>query len=893
MKSAEIRSSFLNYFEKKSHKIIKSSPLIPASDPTLLFTNAGMVQFKNYFLNTLESPFKRATTSQKCVRAGGKHNDLENVGFTIRHHTFFEMLGNFSFGDYFKKEAIKYAWELLTELYNLPKNRLRITVFESDDEAFHLWHEEGLPIEWIYRLGEKDNFWAMGDTGPCGPCSEIHYDLGPEHGCKRKECSPACDCGRFLEIWNLVFMQFEKTNSQELKPLKSPCIDTGAGLERLSAVLQNVYSNYDTDLFKPIIEKISKISSIQYGQNNNSDISIRVIADHIRSGVFLIADGIAPSNEARGYVLRRILRRAIRHGKKLGLEKPFLYKIAPIVIEMMGNFYPELNANEKVIIEYLKEEEEKFGKTLTRGLTLLDASIKEAKLKKHDFLSSEVAFKLYDTFGFPVDLTEVICLENGLKLDKSKFDMLMEEQRSKSSWSFKETSNAITKIETVIKNENFKNVFKGYEKLSLSSKIAFLFDSDGKKVLSVKAPNIGYAVFHETPFYPESGGQVGDIGKISQTDTLAHVIDTFKIGQTIVSKFELKSGSLESLSSSYFLEVDSFTRKKTMKNHTATHLLHAALRQILGEKVRQAGSLVSSEKLRFDFTFPRALSKTEKSEIERIVNLNISSSYKVIVKETSLESALKEGALAFFEEKYGDIVRLVTIGMEKTISSELCGGTHVNNTSEIGCFKIVFESSVASGIRRVEALTSFNAIDFLLSRNESLEECSKMLGVGAYEITTKLNDILKKLKSTSKELDNYKLKFLNFSKTDKSEPNDIFKRAKNINGIKIISEILNNTETKILRTLSDQYRDKLGKNSMVFLITSNEKKFFMCLAVSKDLANRFNAGEILRNISKEFGGSGGGKSEFAEGGGHLNTDITKIIESFEKKISNVANGHTG
>ncbi|MFM8269061.1 MAG: alanine--tRNA ligase, partial [Pseudomonadota bacterium] len=686
MKSREIRETFLKYFETHGHERIKSSSLIPAADPTLLFTNAGMVQFKDVFLGVSKPGYTRATTAQKCVRAGGKHNDLENVGFTPRHHTFFEMMGNFSFGDYFKKEAIGFAWKFLTEELKIPKDRLRITVFQDDDEALELWKQQGVRPDWIEKLGEKDNFWAMGDTGPCGPCTEIHYDWGEKYG---SAASPGKDEAgkRFLEIWNLVFMQYNRDSSGKLVPLPKPSVDTGAGLERLSAVMQGTYSNYDTDLFQPVIQEVAKLVGIKYGANPETDVAMRVIADHLRSSTFLMGDGVIPSNEGRGYVLRRILRRAIRYGKKLGQEHPFIFKCVHSVTESLGTFYPDIEQTRNLIETLIREEEERFHETLHRGLGILEEALRADQVKKSHLLPGETAFLLYDSYGFPLDLVEVICKEHNFEVDKKSFEDLMEKQRLQSG---KEKATDKVLLENLFKAvEKLKepNKFLGYENLSSVGEAICLCDSQGNETSELKGE--GYAVFNQTPFYAESGGQVGDKGLIISRGLKAKVQSAFKVAKQSVLHLTVEEGTLRK-GEQVEQEVNSGLRQLTMRNHTATHLLHAALRKILGDRVKQAGSLVDPDKLRFDFTYPRALQASELKQIESLVNEQVFRNIKVDISEMSYDEAIKKGALAFFDEKYGSFVRVVRVGDEDSaFSVELCGGTHLSEMSAIGYFKIL------------------------------------------------------------------------------------------------------------------------------------------------------------------------------------------------------------
>ncbi len=876
MKSQEIRDRFLKYFESQGHHKVKSSSLIPAADPTLLFTNAGMVQFKDNFLGHHDLGYRRTTTAQKCVRAGGKHNDLENVGFTPRHHTFFEMLGNFSFGDYFKKEAIHFAWDLLIHQFKIPKERLRVTIFETDDEAFEIWKDEGVPSDWIIRLGEKDNFWAMGDTGPCGPCTEIHYDWGEKQGCGKPTCQPGCPCDtRFLEIWNLVFMQYNRDASGKLTPLPKPSVDTGAGLERLSCVLQGVYSNYQTDLFIPIINAISKRVNIPVGKDKNSDISMRVIADHLRSSTFLLADGVTPSNEGRGYVLRRILRRAIRHGKKLGMEQPFIFELVGSVIESLGNIYPEIVKNRKLIETMLQEEEAKFHETIHRGMGIIEEAITKVLQEKKSILSGDVSFKLYDTFGFPIDLIEVIAKEHGLTVDLTAFEALMEKQRQQSSIQSGSHNKVLEIMAQALEKRQFSTQFVGYDHLHTSGKIIELFDTHGKGVHSLDTHQEGYALFDATSFYAESGGQIGDQGSIKGKTGEASVLSTFKLAKQIIHKIKVEKGILEN-QKPYTLDVNPTTRRLTAINHTATHLLHAALRKTLGERIKQAGSLVDSNRLRFDFTYPKALTSDELLKIEALVNSQIEKNLSVIIKEMTYDEAIKTGALAFFDEKYGDKVRVVRVGNDKNdFSVELCGGTHLHNISEIGIVKILSESSVASGVRRIEAITATTALAFISERSDLLNKIEHIIGTKA-QVTEKIESLVTQLKHLQKENEQLKIKVAQSDlKGTKAET-----KTEKINDIQCVLEHIPSGDAKILRALADQFRDKLKEKTIVVLAGQSEGKVALCVGLTQDLIARYDAGKIIKELAPQIGGSGGGRADFAQAGGTNPAGISAAFSKF-------------
>lgn len=877
MKSAEIREKFLKFFEVNGHTRVKSSSLVPAADPTLLFTNAGMNQFKDSFLGLTDLGFKRATTAQKCVRAGGKHNDLENVGFTPRHHTFFEMLGNFSFGDYFKKDAIALAWKLLTEEYKLPKELLRVTVFETDDEAFDLWKAQGLRPDWIYRLGEKDNFWAMGDTGPCGPCSEIYYDWGPNYGCGKPDCNPGCPCGlRFLEIWNLVFMQFNRDTSGKMTPLPKPSVDTGAGLERVSSVLQGTYNNYDNDVFKPIIEAIAKRTARSYNKEEGDTVAMRVIADHLRSCTFLMADGVVPSNEGRGYVLRRILRRAIRYGKKLGQEKPFLWELVDTISTQLGSVYPEV-ANQKNPIKVLiKEEEARFHETIHRGMGILEEAITKVKASGKLVLPGDVAFKLYDSYGFPYDLVEVISKEWGLTVDEKGFNEGMEKQRSQSSWKGAGDAKFLENVSKALENKKIAPTFCGYEKLESTSKVALLLDTEGNPV--PKLTGEGFVIFDITPFYAESGGQVGDKGKISSKGVLARVESTLKFSKVVTHRVNVSAGELET-GKEYKLEVDHHLRTLTAINHTATHIMHAALRNVLGDRVKQAGSLVDPERLRFDFTYPRGLSEEELRQIESQVMAEVFKANPVSTTEMKYDDAIKAGALAFFDEKYGDVVRVIRVGTESPFSVELCGGTHLTNSAEIGYFKILSESSVASGVRRIEAITSAKAIEFLEGRSTKLREVERALGVQPEQLVGKIEQLLQSQKTMQKELENLKVKVAQGAVGGKSET-----KVEKFHDIQAVLEKLPSGDAKTLRVLVDQFRDKYKEKTIVVLGCESDGKAALCVGLTKDLLQRYDAGKIIKELAPEVGGTGGGRPDFAQAGGSNPAGIPNALDKFRKWI---------
>jgi alanyl-tRNA synthetase len=876
MKSAEIRRAFLEFFEERGHQIVKSSPLIPMDDPTLLFTNAGMVQFKSVFTKEETRPYNRATTCQKCMRAGGKHNDLDNVGYTARHHTFFEMLGNFSFGDYFKEGAITMAWELLTEVFKLPKEQLWITIYQDDDEAFGIWKNKiGIPEERIVRMGEKDNFWAMGDTGPCGPCSEIHIDQGPEVGCGRPECKIGCECDRFLELWNLVFMQFNRKTDGTMIPLPDPSIDTGLGLERISAILQNVQSNYETDLFVPIIDTVAEMARTRYGMEERHDIALRIIADHSRASAFLIADGVLPSNEGRGYVLRRIMRRGMRFGYMLGFHKPFLYKIADKVIEMMGEVYPELVSHRETIEKLIYSEEDRFSATLNNGMRLLNETLDELKEKRQTVIPGEVIFKLYDTFGFPVDLAEDIARETGLSLDMEGFRVHMEAQRKRAQQAWKGSGEKeISPVYRKINSELGGVTFLGYEVATVRSEI-YAIIRDGKQVTSVQKGEKAEVVTRETPFYGEAGGQVGDRGQLTGDAFIAEVVDTQKpLPDFIVHKVRILDGTI-SVSDKVTLTIDTKRRQAVACHHSATHLLHAALRQILGEHVRQAGSFVTESRLRFDFTHFQALRPTEILQIEKMVNEKIRENLPMTKEEKPFDDAVSEGALAFFGDKYGDVVRVVKV---PDYSTELCGGTHVDMTGDIGAFFIVGEESVAAGVRRIEAVSGEAAVTHAQEQRELLEGISRQLKVPPMEIRKKVEAFQEELKAYEKKLRKFE------SKMASSRVSELVNSAKNVDGTKLVAANVPGADPKLLRTMGDEIRNKLGQ-CIVVLGSRNDDKAHLLVMVSKGLTDRYDANAIIKKLAPLIDGRGGGRKDMASAGGKKPENLSEAISRVESVLS--------
>ncbi len=874
LQSHEIRRSFLDYFREKGHEIVPSSSLVPADDPSLLFTNAGMVQFKKVFLGEEKRPYKRAASCQKCVRAGGKHNDLENVGYTARHHTFFEMLGNFSFGDYFKKEAIEFAWEFLVERLGLPKEKLWVTVFREDDEAADLWPKlTSISPDRVVRLDEEDNFWAMGDTGPCGPCSEILIDQGEDVGCKRPECRVGCDCDRFLEIWNLVFMQYFKDETGDMTPLPRPCIDTGMGLERITAVCQGKLNNFDTDIFANIMALLGSLSGKEYGSSETTDVAMRVIADHSRAAAFLIADGVIPSNEGRGYVLRRIIRRAIRYGRVLGLRDPFMKKVAFQVIEDMGQVYPELPKNRQLIGQILDHEEERFAQTLGLGLRMLDEHIEALTRSGSTTISGDFIFKLYDTYGLPVDIVQDISKERGLDFDKEGFEKMLERQRERSKKSARETvTEKLPDAYRKLIESGSLSQFEGYEATSSNARIVALV-SEGKEHKEVSKGWQGELVSDKTPFYAESGGQIGDKGEIETTSGKAKVLDTVKKGDLIIHKVEVTHGEIR-LGDEAQMKVFEDRRLDTARNHTATHLLHAALRKVLGEHVRQSGSLVEPERLRFDFTHFSALSRQEIKEVERIVNEKIRADIPVETQTLSQEEAIAMGAMALFGEKYGDVVRVVTI---PDFSMELCGGTHLDRTGQIGLFKIVSESSVASGIRRIEAVTGARAIEVVQEMEDELVEIASSLKCPLKAVPKRIQGLTEKIKGLEKEL---KAKAAGAATLDVER---LVSDARKIDDIKVVSAKTDGLDAATLRELGDKIRDRL-KKGVVILGSSKDGKAMLLVMVTKNLTDAIGAGELIRNMSKEIKGGGGGRPDMAQAGGKDPSGLDKAIEKGIKQV---------
>ncbi|MDO9956035.1 alanine--tRNA ligase [Glaesserella parasuis] len=861
--TSEIRQAFLEFFQSKGHTIVPSSSLVPENDPTLLFTNAGMNQFKDVFLGLDKRSYNRATSSQRCVRAGGKHNDLENVGYTARHHTFFEMLGNFSFGDYFKPDAIAFAWEFLTspQWLALPKEKLWVTVYETDDEAYDIWNREiGVPAERIVRIGDNkgapyasDNFWQMGDTGPCGPCTEIFYDHG-DHIWGGPPGSAEEDGDRFIEVWNVVFMQFNRQADGTLKKLPKPSVDTGMGLERISAVLQHVNSNYEIDIFQALIKEIASLLNVTDLDNK----SLRVIADHIRSCAYLIADGVMPSNEGRGYVLRRIIRRAVRHGNILGAKSAFFYQLVPTLAKAMGQAGEILTQKQAHIQKALKAEEDQFARTLERGLALLEDALTKVENK---VLSGEVAFKLYDTYGFPLDLTADVCRERGITIDEAGFEREMQAQRARAQAS----SNFGTDYNYVIKVDG-STEFKGYEVTECEATVVALF-SNGKAVEAIQSGENAVVVLDRTAFYGESGGQVGDSGVIASEICNFEVNDTQKYGQVFGHIGQLASGTL-SVGDKVKAEVNTTRRHAITLNHSATHLLHSVLRQVLGDHVVQKGSLVSENSLRFDFSQGEAISKADLEEIERIINTKIRENIVVTTEVMDLESAKQKGAMALFGEKYGDRVRVVD--MTAAFSVELCGGTHVKQTGEIGLFKVVSEGAVAAGVRRIEAVTGENAIGLLHQQQQILNQSAELLKADTASLVEKIQQLQEKSKKVEKELQQLK------DKLAAQAGGELAKQAQQINGVNVVVQRLENVDAKALRTMVDDLKNQLGSAVIVFA-TQTDEKVNLIVGVTKDLTDKVNAGELVGLMAQEVGGKGGGRADMAMAGGSQPENITQAL----------------
>jgi alanyl-tRNA synthetase len=867
MQVAAIRRQFLDYFAARGHTIVPSAPLVPSNDPTLLFTNSGMVQFKEVFLGTDQRSYVRAADVQRCLRAGGKHNDLENIGYTARHHTFFEMLGNWSFGDYFKREAIAYAWELLTKVYKLPGERLWVTVYHTDDEAYTAWTESiGVPQERVVRIGDNrgapyasDNFWQMADTGPCGPCSEIFYDHGPEVAGGPPGSADEGD--RYVEIWNLVFMQFNRDEKGQLTPLPKPCVDTGMGLERLAAVLQGVHSNYDIDLFRDLIAAAAKVT----GTKDLGSPSLKVIADHIRACAFLIVDGVIPSNEGRGYVLRRIIRRAIRHGYKLGQTQPFFSKLVPDLARLMGEAYPELPLKQDYVMQVLHAEEERFAETLEHGMKILDAALAEAKAMGSTVLSGNVAFTLYDTYGFPLDLTADIGRERGISVDQAAFDAAMQKQRQQAR------AASTFKMAEGLEYRGSKTIFDGYDTLAEDARVVALY-RDGSAVDALSTGQAGVVVLDRTPFYAESGGQVGDRGELSKSGaclTLFAVHDTQKVQPDVFGHHgEMKTGELK-VGDTLTARVDGHARARAAWNHSATHLMHAALRKVLGAHVTQKGSLVDPDRTRFDFSHPQPLSDEEIRTVEALVNRAIRANDPVEARIMPYEAAIRAGAIALFGEKYGDQVRVLTMG---DFSTELCGGTHVKRTGDIGLFKIVSEGGVAAGVRRIEAVTAEGALAYTHETEARLNAAARALKAPPADVPAKIAHLLDHTRTLEKELARLK------GRLASSQGGDLAAQAVNVNGAKVLAVTIEGADAKVLRETLDQLKGRL-KSAAIVLGSTEGGKVTLIAGVTSDLTNRIKAGDLVNHVATQVGGKGGGRADMAQAGGTDPAGLAAALQS--------------
>jgi len=860
MTASEIRARFLDYFAQNGHQPVSSSPLVPREDPSLLFTNAGMVQFKKVFLGQDKRPYKRAVTAQKCLRVGGKHNDLENVGRTARHHTFFEMLGNFSFGDYFKEQAIRMAWEFLTVELGLDKSRLYATVYRDDDEAFGLWQKvAGLPAERIYRLGEKDNFWSMGDTGPCGPCSEILVDQG-EHMTCGPDCGiGSCDCDRYLEVWNLVFMQYDQIDKETRVNLPRPSIDTGMGLERIAAICQGVNSNYDTDLFQKIIARAGELAGVAYRTDEETDTALRVIADHSRAVAFLVADGILPSNEGRGYVLRRLIRRALRFGKLVGLSKPFLFEVVLSVVTHMGEAYPELTANREFLARVVREEEERFAATLDKGLGILSEELDALAATGDTVLSGEAAFRLYDTYGFPLDIINDVAGKRGISVDEAAYKTCMDEQKARAKKAWKgsgETDPAVLFLELL--ESGLKSRFVGYDSLTAQSRVVALISAEGQAVERLIEGQAGFAVFGTTPFYGESGGQSGDVGQVETLTGQAAVTATIKAGADLTAHHVTVAKGELLLDQEADLRVDEATRLATARNHTCTHLLHAALKKVLGAHVNQAGSLVTPERLRFDFTHVAALSGEEASSIEDEVNAAILAAIPVARETMSLDAARSRGATALFGEKYGDEVRVVEV---PGVSMELCGGTHLDSTGQAGSFFILSEAGVAAGVRRIEAVTGLGALEHVRTMRAEYDQGLRALKTKPGDMAGRIKKLFDDIKLLTKEKEQMAGKLA--SGGGKSLMDEICE----VGGIKVLAARLPGVNIKALRESMDDLRSKLPSGVICLASPQEDGKVALILSVTKDLHGRFTAPALIKAVSAPIDGSGGGRPDLAQAGG--------------------------
>ncbi len=877
--SIELRRAFLDFFIEREHTSVPSAPLIPQADPTLLFTNAGMNQFKTVFLGEDSRPYARATSIQKCMRAGGKHNDLENVGFTRRHHTLFEMLGNFSFGDYFKKDAIAFAWEFLTKVAGLPSEDLWVTVFREDQEAYNLWHKDmGVPETRLARLDEKDNFWQMGDTGPCGPCSEILIDQGEAFGCGRPTCAVGCECDRYLEIWNLVFMQFDRDSAGTLSPLPKPSIDTGMGLERLAAVTQGVSSNYDSDVFRPLLENIAKGTGHEYGKATDSDRSMRVIADHVRAMSFLITDGVLPSNEGRGYVLRRIMRRAARHGRMLGMEREFLYGLVPTLITQMGTIYPELLQMADTVAEVVQGEEGRFIGTLEQASPLLNQILQETKEQGKTQVSGDAVFKLYDTYGFPLDLVEDAAKEQGLTLDHAAYNQALNEQRERARKTAKFTQ-AASRADVVKAIEGFPvTQFVGYAQQQAQGTLLAMIKDEQLVSESKQGEDVEF-LLDATPFYPEGGGQVGDHGTFVGPSARIRIYDTTKLAKGwFLHKGQVMEGQVR-IDDHLTATVNSGLRADAARNHTATHLMHAALREVLGPHVKQHGSLVGPNRLRFDFSHFRGLGSRQIEDIENLVNEQIRQNTVVQSEEMGIQDALSRGALAFFGDKYGDQVRVVEIG---EFSKELCGGTHCQHTGDVGLFRLLSEGGVAAGVRRIEALTGEGALQYEQKRDGEWRELAGLLKASPQEVIEKTKRLLTTLRETERALEQAKHKALDQQGAGQEAS------IREVNGIPILVQRIDGLNMQELRTLSDKIRNKVASGVLV-LGSVLDDKVAMLVIVSKDQTKALPAGKVVQHLAQFVGGSGGGRPDMAQAGGNqpenLDMALNKVYDFVAEQLS--------
>lgn len=877
----EIRRRFLDYYKKNNHTEVASSSLIPRDDPSLLFTNAGMVQFKKIFLGQEKRTYSRATTAQKCLRVGGKHNDLDNVGRTARHHTFFEMLGNFSFGDYFKEDAIRFAWGFITEELKLPKDKLYITIYKDDDEAFELWQKvAGVAPERIYRLGEKDNFWSMGDTGPCGPCSEIHYDQGEDMACGPNCGIGTCDCDRFLEIWNLVFMQYDQLPSGERVPLPRPSIDTGMGLERIAAICQGVRSNYDSDLFQTFIQYMAELAGVHYHDNPDTDTALRVIADHSRAIAFMIADGILPSNEGRGYVLRRLIRRAFRFGRLIGMQDPFLFKTALKVVEVMGDQYHELRDRADFMARVTREEEERFSATLDKGLAMLEEEMARLSETGMTSIPGETVFKLYDTFGFPLDIVNDIAGKRGFSVDEDGFNELMREQkqRARAAWKGSGEKDIASRFQSLLE-DGLKSEFFGYDALTGTGRVVALLDEDALPVEALANGKKGYVVTDRTPFYGASGGQSGDTGTLVAPAGSAQVLDTLKPSADLtVHQILVDEGTLLA-DQEVVMNVTEPARLAAARNHTCTHLLHAALRRVLGDHVHQAGSLVTPDRLRFDFTHIAPLTQEELATVEHDVNRAIMANYPVTTRLMNQQDAVGMGAMALFGEKYGDVVRVVSVANDThTESVELCGGTHLSATGQAGSFTILSESGIAAGVRRIEAATGWNSLQQARTEHEELMQLAAHLKTQPGGLLAKLEALQKENRTLRKELER------SAAQAASGQGGDLMSKVKEINGIRVLAAKLDQINIKALRELMDDIRSKLPSGIACLVAPADGNKVSMILYVSKDLHDRFTAPVLIKEIAAPIAGSGGGRPDQAQAGGTRPEGMDEALALLLKKI---------